>query len=200
MAIQTERPGGGDDRIAIYRAKSADEARKARAALEAASIPVDLPDQAIDAIFSTNPTAELPIKVALKHSGKAIQAISVALPPPAPMETDLGETDDKQAAAEKVLAAVEAPKPALPSDKTPPSAVDKEARRAAILAVASTLFPPLGFLAAMMAFSVLGEMSSRPDETFYGKQRAKIAVGLGLFIGVFGTAGMALVWMKKHGH
>jgi hypothetical protein len=198
VAIQTERPGGGDDRIAIYRCHSADEARKARAALEAANVPVDLPDQAIDAIYSTNPSAELAVKVALKHSAKAIQVISTALPPPEPASA-IAVAEDRLAAAEQTLAPVEAPKEAPKSDKLPPSAVDKEARRAAILALMSTMFPPMGLLAALMGFSVLREIASRPDESFQGKQRAKLALGLGLLIGILGTAGGILLWMKRSG-
>jgi hypothetical protein len=197
LAIQTERPGGGDDRIPVFRARSADEARKARAALEAAAIPVDLPDQAIDAIYGANPTAELAVKVALKHSAKAIQAIAVAIPPPPEPASEIAAADDRSAAAAATLAPVEAPKEAAKTDQLPASAVDKEARRAAIMALMGTVFPPVGFVAAIIGVQVLGEMSSRPNDSFYEKPKAKLAIALGLMIGFFGSATYGILLLKK---
>src|SRR2546423_12814587 len=110
MPIYTERPGGGDDQFPVFRARSADEARTVRVALEKAGVPVELPDQAIDAWFAATPGSVLPVKVALKDSARAIKAISEAIPREEPSSPIL-EAHDRNKAAEEVLAVANLPLP-----------------------------------------------------------------------------------------
>ena len=195
MAIHTDRPGGGDDAMVVHRAKSADEAKKVRVALEGAGIPVDLPDQAIDAWFSAK-TEELQVKVALKHWAKATKAIESVLPREEPEEAPIHEAEDRRAAADAKLTEVAA---AAPVDKTkdPPSAVDKSAQRAFYVLCASLfgLFP-IALIAAFWGASVWAEMSARPEEFFRRKVYAQIATFGGAIVGVVGT--IAAILQIKH--
>lgn len=184
MAIHTNRPGGGEDAMVVHRARSADEARKVRVALEGAGIPVDLPDQAIDAWFSAK-TEELHVKVALKHWAKATKAIEAAIPKEAE-PTPIAEAEDRRAAADAALKEV-APAEAVDKSKDPPSAVDKSAQKAFYLACASIFAPPLGIIAAVWGVSVWAEMAARKDDFFRRKMHAQIATFVGAFVGVFGT-------------
>ncbi len=194
MAIHTDRPGGGDDGMVVHRARSADEARKVRVALEGAGIPVDLPDQAIDAWFSAK-TEELHVKVAIKHWAKAVKAIEVVIPREEP-EEKIHEAEDRQAAAAAVLQKVEeAPK--ADTGLTPASAVDKSAQRAFYVACASVFLPPIGLAASVWGIMVWMEMRSRPQDFFRRKLYAQIATFLGLMTGIVGTS-IALLKVKGH--
>ncbi|HZV02402.1 MAG TPA: hypothetical protein VFF73_37195 [Planctomycetota bacterium] len=192
MAIHTDRPGGGDDAMVVHRARNADEARRVRAALEGAGIPVDLPDQAIDAWFSVK-TEELHVKVALKHWAKAVKAIESAIPreeAPSPIL----EADDRQAAAAATLQ--EAPvAPERNKDEIPASALDKDAQRAFYVACGSIFLQPIGLIAAFWGASVWLEMSKRPNDYFRRKTYAQIATFAGAFIGTVGTF-LALVTLR----
>ncbi len=183
MAIHTDRPGGGEDAMVVHRAKSADEARKVRGALEGAGIPVDLPDQAIDAWFAAK-TEELHVKVALKHWAKATKAIEAVIPREVE-PTPIAEAEDRRAAADAVLQ--EAPEAPVDKSKDPPSAVDKSAQRAFYVAVISIFAPPVGFIAAVWGASVWMEMAARPDDQFRRKKHAQIATFVGAFVGLIGT-------------
>ncbi|MEZ0229770.1 MAG: hypothetical protein ACAI25_14175 [Planctomycetota bacterium] len=196
MAIHTDRPGGGEDVMVVHRAKSADEARKVRAALEGAGVPVELPDQAIDAWFAAK-TEELHVKVALKHWAKATKAIESAIPRE-PEPTPIAEAEDRRAAADAALKDVahEAP---VDKSKDPPSAVDKNAQRAFYIACISIFAPPAGLVAAFMGASVWSEMASRPEDQFRRKKHAQIATFVGAFVGVLGTVilvSQARSWLR----
>ncbi|MBI3722349.1 DUF4190 domain-containing protein [bacterium] len=188
MAIHTDRPGGGDDKVAIHRATSADEARRARAALEEAGVACDLPDQAIDAIFSVDPKAELPVKVALKDASKAIKAISAALPRKEE-PTPIADAADPRAAASETLAPVDPPSEGSWGDLMPATAVARQARKALLISMMSVLLPPAGFVGAIMGFLALREIRDRPKEEIPGAGRAKVAIALGLLVGIMGSAG-----------
>jgi hypothetical protein len=194
MAIHTDRPGGGDDGMVVHRAKNADEARRVRVALEGAGIPVDLPDQAIDAWFSAK-TEELHIKVAIKHWSKAVKAIEAVIPREEPDEK-IHEAEDRQAAAAAVLQKVEeAPK--ADTSLTPASAVDKSAQRAFYVACGSIFLPPAGLVAAAWGLMVWMEMRSRPDDFFRRKLYAQIATFLGLMTGITESA-IVFLNMRHH--
>jgi hypothetical protein len=184
MGIHTDRPGGGDDAMVVHRAKTADEARKVREALAAEGIPIDLPDQAIDAWFTAK-TEELHVKVALKHWAKATKAIEKAIPreEPAPV---IHQAEDRKAAADAVLQKVEEA-PAVDKTKDPPSAVDKSAQRAFYVSCASLFAPPIGLVGAVWGAAVWAEMRARPEDFFRRKWHAQVATFLGLFTGIIGT-------------
>jgi hypothetical protein len=193
VAIHTNRPGGGEDKMVVHRAKSADEARKVRAALEGAGVPVDLPDQAIEAWFSAK-TEELHVKVALKDWAKATKAIEAAIPREAE-PTPIAEADDRRAAADAALQKVEAAAP-VDKSKDPPSAVDKSAQRAFYLACAAIFAPPIGIVALAWGASVWAEMNGRPDDFFRRKMHAQIATFVGGFVGIVGTIVLIASWKK----
>jgi hypothetical protein len=192
MAIHTDRPGGGDDAMVVHRARNADEARKVRVALEGAGVPVDLPDQAIDAWFSVK-TEELHVKVPLKHWAKAVKAIESAIPRAEEPEEKIHDAEDRQEAAAALLQKVEeAPKPV--SSQTPASAVDKSAQRAFYAACGSLLAPPIGFVAAVWGILVWVEMRSRPEDFFRRKTYAQIATFLGLATGIASVLVVFHMW------
>lgn len=196
MAIHTDRPGGGDDAMVVHRAKSADEARKVRAALEGVGVPVDLPDQAIDAWFAAK-TEELQVKVAIKHWSKAVRAIENVIPREEPEEPKIHEAENRQEAAAAKLQA--APEPAAAdTDKVPASAIDKSALRAFYVSCASIFAPPVGLAGAVWGMSVWSEMSSRPDDFFRRKLYAQIATFLGLLTGIVGTLVAVLKFARHH--
>jgi hypothetical protein len=181
--------------MVVHRAKSADEARKVRVALEGAGIPVDLPDQAIDAWFSAK-TEELHVKVALKDWAKATKAIEAAIPREAE-PTPIAEAEDRQAAADAALVKDVAPAPVVDKSKDPSSAVDKSAQRAFYVLCASLfgLFP-IALIAGVWGASVWSEMSSRPDDFFRRKVHAQIATFGGFFVGIIGS--IAAFFQLKH--
>jgi hypothetical protein len=181
--------------MVVHRARNADEARKVRVALEGAQIPVDLPDQAIDAWFAAK-TEELHIKVALKHWKAATKAIDAAFPPEQEPEPKIHEAEDRRAAADAQLtAAPEAPQ--VDKSKEPASAVDKSATRAFYVLCASLfgLFP-IAVIAAVWGASVWSEMASRPDDYFRRKTYAQIATFGGAIVGTIGTF-IAFVQIQK---
>jgi hypothetical protein len=200
MAIHTDRPGGGDDTMVVHRAKSADEARKVRVALEGAGIPVELPDQAIDAWFAAK-TEELHVKVALKYWAKAAKAIETVIPrdePPAAIH-ETANADERQKAAESVLQKVEEA-PAVDRSIDPPSAVDKSAQRAFYLACASIFVPYLpvvGAIALYWGASVWMDMRARPNDFFRRKMYAQIATFVGGFTAL---ANLVLLFVKFRSH
>jgi hypothetical protein len=187
MGIHTNRPGGGEDGITIYRADSAENAKKARVALEGAGIPVDMPDQAIDVWFATKPGEIFPVKVAIKDSGKALKAISAAIPREEPA-TPISQAANPNKAAEEVLVKIEAPAAPSDPDVMPPGAVERWARRGMILSFMSITFPPLGLVAAVIGVRVLLEMNGRKGEDFRkGPVMAKVATAFGLLTGIMET-------------
>ena len=81
MALKQDRPVDyGDDGIVVYVAKNKEEVDKAREALLAAEIPVDLPEAAVEALFAAGRDS-LPIRVPAMHFKAAGKVIDEVFPP-----------------------------------------------------------------------------------------------------------------------
>src|SRR4051812_12725615 len=197
MGIHTNRPGGGEDGITIYRAFTAETAKKARVALEGVGIAVDMPDQAIDAWFATKPGEIFPVKVAIKDSGKALKAISAAIPRDEPV-TPISEAANPNKAADEALAKIEAPAAPSNPDIMPPPGVERWARRGMMLSFIAIMYPPAGLLGAGIGIRVLLEIHGRKGEDFRrGPLFAKVATVMGLLTGIIEMAGVILKY-KQH--
>jgi hypothetical protein len=205
MAIKREAPGGGDGRVLVFKARTPDEARKARVALIGAGVEPEYPEEAIDAFFS-RPDAMLPVRVLFKDAAKGIKAIDEAFPKPKPEAAPKPEevpvkpeertafTPDKETAKPEV---------AWPEGREPPASLEKWSGRAVAMVLLSLMLPGIGAIpsifGAAIGRSIVKEIDSRPDEHLRGRSQAVFAMWLGTVLSFVHVA-VAVGYFVRHSH
>lgn len=200
MAIKVDRPGGGagDDAV-VFVARSLDEARRVRAALDEAGVPVDLPDPALELMFQAE-GARVPVRVASRYVGKALITVGRLFPP-----DDDDDDDDRDEPPPPVAAAPSPSPPSAPpleeaaagpgADELDAGAGERVAahrRRAQedrvaasalkvlFISAASLLLPGIGLPFALFALFAAGRgLGSLPAGT-RGRGRLQVALAIGL--------------------
>jgi hypothetical protein len=205
MAIKTEAPGGGDGRVLVFKARTPDEARKARTALIAAGVQPEYPDEAIDPFFS-KPGALLPVRVMFKDAAKGIKAIDEAFPKPKadaapkPEEAPVKPEERTAFVPEKEPAK---PEQAWPEGREPPASLEKWSGRAVAMVLLSLMLPGVGavpsIFGAAIGRSIVKEIDSRPDEHIRGRAQAIFAMWLGTVLSFVHVA-VAVGYFVRHSH
>jgi len=196
VALKQDRPVDyGDDGIVVYVAKNKEEVDKAREALLAAEIPVDLPEAAVEALFAAGRDS-LPIRVPAMHFKAAGKVIDEVFPPEV---IDLPPLPDEEGDAGAGGAGVGSPvgsdelanapeggqdryRPQVSSgpSKQDPRKVAEAANKVVFIALGSFLIPVAGvFLALFSLYSAWWCMDRLPLGST-GREKGKIGFGLSI--------------------
>lgn len=220
MAIKQDRPADhGDDGVVVYVAKSVDEVNQARASLQEAGVPVDLPPAAIEALFAAG-RSSLPIRVAAMDFRKAQDVIDEIFPPPLlelPPLPGQSEAKGKGGSKGKAKQApgpsgaqgsaeedsegegrVDAYRPEPSNREGSVRKLEGSATKLLFIALASLVLPGLGVLTGIFAaFSSWWCLDRLPFESGSARARAKAAFGLALSaILLWIGAGAYYLWLN----
>lgn len=204
MAIKVDRPAGGaGDDVVVFVARSLDDARAARDALVAAGIPCDMPDEALEALFSAG-AASVPVRVASRHVVEALDVIDERFPPrdepidlpaPAPAAPPAGEAAAPDDPAGEVEVSDEVIDAAV--RRTRGVRLEKTAMKVAVIAFASGLLPGLGLpfslVAVLGGLWCLSRAGAFPDHAGRVRRRAGVGVGVGMATAIW-NAVVAVSW------
>lgn len=194
MALKQDRPVDyGDDGIVVYVAKNKEEVDKARAALLAAEIPVDLPEAAVEALFAAG-RESLPIRVPAMHfkaAGKVIDEIFppevIDLPPLPGEEEGEGGASVGGPVASSELANAPAggqeryrPQVGGGPSKQDPRKVAEAANKVVFIALGSFLIPFAGVLLALFSLYSAWWCMDRLPLGSTGREKGKIGFGLSI--------------------
>lgn len=184
MAIKVDRPAGGaGDDVVVFVARRLEEARAARDALLAAGVAVDMPDEALVALFEGG-AASVPVRVRSRDVVRALEVVDAALPRPDEPEPD--EPVDEPPPAPVAQAADDAPPE--PDDAALDAAADRRqgdrlgrtAFKVLVIACGSALLPPAGLPFALVAVVGGVWLLLRSDgASVRGRAAAGLAIGAG---------------------
>lgn len=184
MAIKVDRPAGGaGDDVVVFVARRLEEARAARDALLAAGVAVDMPDEALVALFEGG-AASVPVRVRSRDVVRALEVVDAALPRPDEPEPD--EPVDEPPPAPVAQAVDDAPPE--PDDATLDAAADRRqgdrlgrtAFKVLVIACGSALLPPAGLPFALVAVVGGVWLLLRSDgASVRGRAAAGLAIGAG---------------------
>lgn len=184
MAIKVDRPAGGaGDDVVVFVARRLEEARAARDALLAAGVAVDMPDEALVALFEGG-AASVPVRVRSRDVVRALEVVDAALPRPDEPEPD--EPVDEPPPAPVAQAVDDAPPE--PDDAALDAAADRRhgdrlgrtAFKVLVIACGSALLPPAGLPFALVAVVGGVWLLLRSDgASVRGRAAAGLAIGAG---------------------
>lgn len=198
MGVKQDRPiDPNEEGVVVYVAKSKEEIDKARAALDEAGVPVNLPEAAIEALFAAG-RSSLPIRVAAQDFRQAQDVIDELFPPPVldlpplpgtePTSPSGGSGGSSGAPAAGGGGASGGGGAALDTYRPEPSAgpattrkLEGSATKVMFIALASFVVPGIGILTGIFAsFSAHWCLDQLPYESTSARGRAKAALGLGI--------------------
>lgn len=198
MGVKQDRPiDPNEEGVVVYVAKSKEEIDKARAALDEAGVPVNLPEAAIEALFAAG-RSSLPIRVAAQDFRQAQDVIDELFPPPVldlpplpgsePPSPSGGGGGGGGAPAGGGGGASGGGGAALDTYRPEPSAgpattrkLEGSATKVMFIALASFVVPGIGILTGIFAsFSAHWCLDQLPYESTSARGRAKAALGLGI--------------------
>jgi hypothetical protein len=199
MGVKQDRPiDPNEEGVVVYVAKSKEEIDKARAALDEAGVPVNLPEAAIEALFAAG-RSSLPIRVAAQDFRKAQDVIDELFPPPVldlpplpgtepPAKSGGGASSGGGSAPAGGGGSGAGGGAALDTYRPEPSAgpattrkLEASATKVMFIALASFVVPGIGILTGIFAsFSAHWCLDQLPYESTSARGRAKAALGLGI--------------------
>jgi hypothetical protein len=216
MPLRVDRPAdGAGDELVVFVARSLDEARAAREALAGAGVACAMPDAALEALFAQG-AASVPVRVAPRDLGRAIDAIEARFP-----SAPVGSPLEEPAEANGLVGAGDdeaRPDPRLDGVSQDAAldevALDAAARRGqgaklqraaskvAAIAFASLLAPGVGALfggfAAVGAAWCLRRSGRHPEVAAAVRRRAGVALAVGLASVVVNLL-LAFAWLAHLG-
>jgi len=214
MAVKQDRPiDPNEEGVVVYVAKSKEEIDKARAALDEAGVPVNLPEAAIEALFAAGRTS-LPIRVAAQDFRKAQDVIDELFPPPVLDLPPLPGTEPAKPAssgggsqgsgaggapsAGGEAGSIETYRPQPSAGPATTRKLEGSATKLMFIALVSFILPGIGLLSGIFAaYSAHWCLDQLPYESTSARSRAKAALGLGIAAVLVQLGGGGyLAWLK----